>query len=279
MAQTNFLNGFRPSRPRRDLDGAAATISHKPARLAAFALLAACALNAHAQNVASGAHGGDLSGVWYRTGGGGGYGGYAWSAELPAMTPWAQTRFDASRPTFGPRGVMQIESTDPVYDCYPPGLPRVYFHPFPFEIIQLPGRVLQMFEYHHQNRRIYTDGRGHRDDLAPLWMGDSIGRWEGDTLVIETTNFNDQTWLDRRGLPHSDQLEVTERMHIREDGLLQIDVTVEDPVAFPEPWTGQKLFERVDWDIEEFACRERNGSTAFTEFEEQLLEQSQGTAP
>ena len=216
----------------------------------------------------------ELSGVWNAARGGGSYGGWAWSEELPEMTPWARERFEASKPTFGPRGVMQLQSNDPVYQCYPPGLPRVYFHPFPFEIIQLPDRVMQMFEYHHQNRRIYTDGRGHRDDLPPLWIGDSIGHWEGKTLVVETTNFNDKTWIDRRGLPHSDQLKVTERMHIRDDGLLQIDIVMEDPVAYPQPLTGQRLYERVDWEIEEFACMERNRSDEFQEFESGLLEQS-----
>ena len=98
---------------------------------------------------------------------------------------------------------MATESNDPVYDCFPPGTPRVYFHPFPMEIIQLPGRTLILYEYHHSIRQIYTDGRGHRTDLAPLWMGDSTGYWDGDTLVVETVNFNDKTWLDREGLPHS----------------------------------------------------------------------------
>jgi hypothetical protein len=231
---------------------------------------------AGAQNADPLAHGGDLSGVWNNAGGGGSYGGWAWSEELPPMTPWAQERFDASKPTFGPRGVMALESNDPVYQCYPPGLPRVYFHPFPFEIIQLQDRVLMMFEYHHQNRRIYTDGRDHRDDLPPLWLGDSIGHWEGATLVVESTNFNDRTWVDRRGVPHSDQLKVTERLHIRDDGLLQIDILVEDPIAYLEPWTGQRLYERVDWEIEEFACMERNRSDEFTEFESQLLEHAAG---
>lgn len=247
-------------------------IAHSaPSTAITLACLLALAFGADAR-----AQGGGLSGVWNNATPGGGYGGWAFSETPPPMTPWAQERFDASRPTFGPRGVMAIQSNDPVYECYPPGLPRVYFHPFPLEIIELPGRVLMMFEYHHQNRQIYTDGRGHRDDLPPLWLGDSIGRWEGETLVVESVNFNDKTWLDRRGLPHSDQLKVTERMHVRDDGLLQIDITVEDPLAFGAPWTGQRLYERVDWDIEEFACMERNRSDEFSEFESQLLEQGEG---
>jgi hypothetical protein len=219
-------------------------------------------------------HGGDLTGVWNndppaetRA-----YQGWAFSDEPPPMTPWARERFEATRPTFGPRGVIALQSNDPVYACYPPGLPRVYFHPFPMEIVQLPGRVLMMFEYHHQTRQIFTDGRGHRDDLPPLWMGDSIGWWEGDTLVIETVNFNDQTWLDRRGLPHSDQLKVIERLRRVADDRLQVDFIIEDPAAYPEPITGQRFYATVDWQIEEFACMERNGSEAFSEFETQILE-------
>jgi hypothetical protein len=232
-----------------------------------------------AQESAVLAHGDDLSGVWNNVAPEAtrAYQGWAFSPEPPPMTAWAQARFDASRPTFGPRGVSATESNDPVYQCYPPGLPRVYFHPFPLEIIQLPGRVLMMFEYHHQNRQIPTDGRGHREELPALWLGDSIGRWEGKTLVVETVNFNDQTWLDRRGLPHSDQLKVTERIQRVGADRLQIDFRIEDPIAFPEPWTGQRFYERVDWQIEEFACMERNRSEDFSDFETQMLDYSQET--
>jgi hypothetical protein len=236
---------------------------------------------AFSQTTPTRAHGGDLSGVWDHSPAPEqrGFSGWAFSEAPPPMTPWARERFEASKPTFGPRGVMALQSNDPVYQCYPPGLPRVYFHPFPMEIIQLPGRLLMMFEYHHQNRQIYTDGRGHRDDLPPLWIGDSIGWWEGETLVVETVNFNDRTWLDRRGLPHSDQLKVVERLSLTDDGRLRIDITVEDPVAYPEPWTGQRFYERVDWQIEEFACMERNRSDEFNEFESQIMEYGEGAAP
>jgi hypothetical protein len=223
----------------------------------------------------------DLSGVWNNrpAPGSEAFQGWAFAAALPAMTPWARSRFEAARPTFGPRGVTALESNDPVYRCYPPGLPRVYFHPFPMEIIELPDRVLMMFEYHHQNRQIFTDGRGHRDDLPPLWIGDSIGWWEADTLVVETVNFNDQTWLDRQGLPHSEQLKIIERIRRVSDDRLQIDIRIEDPVAFPEPWTGQRFYERVDWQIEEFACMERNRSDEFTQFETKILEHDATRAP
>jgi hypothetical protein len=128
---------------------------------------------------------------------------------------------------------------------------------------------MMVFEYDHLIRQIYTDGRGHRDDLAPGWMGDSIGHWEGDTLVVETTNFNDKTWIDRRGVPHSEQLKLIERMHVNEEGLLQIDITVEDPIAFTEPWSGQRFYGRVDWNVEEFVCMD---NVTFLDFEQDVLD-------
>lgn len=193
----------------------------------------------------------------------------AFGPEPPAMTPWAQQRYDQAKPTFGPKGVPVADTNDPVYQCFPPGTPRIYFHPFPMEIIETPGRVLMIFEYDHLIRQIWTDGRGHRDDLAPSWMGDSIGHWEGDTLVVETTNFNDKTWIDRQGTPHSEQLKLTERIHRPDPDHLQIDITIDDPVAFPAPWTGHRYYARSDWDIEEFMCID---NVNFESFENKLLD-------
>ena len=234
----------------------------------------AAAGSGNAAHAGSSQEGADLSGVWNgrRAPGGGSYAGYAFSEELPPMTDWARERYEKAKPTFGPNSVAVADTNDPVYQCFPPGTPRIYFHPFPMEIIQTPGRVLMVFEYDHLIRQIFTDGRGHRDDLAPGWMGDSIGHWEGDTLVVETTNFNDKTWIDRRGVPHSEQLKLTERMHINADGVLQIDLTVEDPVAYTAPWTGQKFYGRVDWNIEEFMCMD---NVTFLDFEQDILDFSE----
>jgi len=192
---------------------------------------------------------------------------FSFSADPPALTPWGRERFEQSKPTFGERGVAVGDTNDPVYECFPPGTPRVYLHPFPVEIIQTPGRVLMVFEYDHLIRQIYTDGREHRTDLAPMWMGDSIGHWEGDTLVVETNNFNDKSWLDRRGVPHSDQLQVEERFHLVDDDNLQIDIRIEDPVALTEPWVSQRFLMRTDWQIEEHACQD---NVNFEGYEEQL---------
>jgi hypothetical protein len=215
--------------------------------------------------------GADLSGVWNGSAvpGAGEYRGYAFSEELPPMTDWAKARYAESKPTFGPTSVSVADTNDPVYQCFPPGTPRVYFHPFPMEIIQTPGRVIMLFEYDHLVRQIFTDGRGHRDDLAPSWMGDSIGHWEGDTLVVETTNFNDKTWVDRRGVPHSEQMRVVERIRRIDPETLQIDIAVEDPVAFMAPWTGQRRYRTVDWNIEEFMCMD---NVSFLNFEQEVIE-------
>ena len=198
---------------------------------------------------------------------------YAFSPELPPLTAWAREKLAAAKPTFGPSNVAVAETNDPVYKCFPPGTPRIYFHPFPVEIIQTPGRVLMLFEYDTTNRQIITDGSGHRDDLPPSWMGDSIGRWEGSTLVVETTNFNDQTWIDRQGVPHSDQLKVTERFRRPTPDTLRIDITIEDPVAFTKPWTGTRFYRRADFGIVEMSCMD---NFTFAEYEKTILEH--GTA-
>ena len=217
------------------------------------------------------AHGGDLSGVWNgsRPESQRGFGGWAFSSELPPMTPWAEARFETAKPTFGPNSFSIVDTNDPVYACYPPGTPRIYFHPFPMEIVQTPGRVFMVFEYDHLIRQIYTDGREHRMDLSPSWMGDATGYWEGDTLVVETVNFNDKTWLDRRGVPHSEELRVVERIRRTDQDSLEIEITVEDPIAFTETWTARRYYQTVDWDVEEFICMD---NVSFDAFEGTLLD-------
>lgn len=221
---------------------------------------------------------GDLTGVWEANPSESmaSYENFAFTAELPPMTKWAQARFAEAKPTKGSVEFSVADTNDPVYQCFPPGTPRVYIHPFPMEIIQTPGRVLMLFEYDHLIRQIYTDGRRHRTDLVPSWMGDSTGHWEGDTLVVETVNFNDKTWIDRRGVPHSEELRVVERIRRTDDNSLQVDITIDDPVAFTEPWTAQWFYRSVDWNLEEFICMDNVGFAAFeselTEFQAETPE-------
>src|ERR1700722_14625401 len=113
------------------------------------------------------------------------------SNEKPSMTPWAEEKFKANKPNVGPNAVSITESNDPILQCSPPGVPRVYLiRGEPVEIANLPGRMVMLFEYDHFVRNIFTDGREHPKDLNPSWMGDSIGKWEGDTLVVDTVVFN-----------------------------------------------------------------------------------------
>jgi hypothetical protein len=199
----------------------------------------------------------DLSGVWNRRGGPNQrYLGYGFTAEELPMTPWALAKYKENKPSFGPR--MVVDTNDPTYSCHLPGIPRIYVHPTVFEIIQTPGRVIQMFEYDSFVRQIMTDGRQHLKDLdvtERLWMGDPIGHWEGDTLVVDTTNFNDKTWLDRAGHPHSEELHVTERMRRVDHDNLRIDLTIEDPKAYTAPITSQLNYQlRPGWKLNEHAC-------------------------
>ncbi len=151
----------------------------------------------------------NISGVWNVRGSPATrYLSYSFSKDDPPMTPWAEERFKATKPSFGPRAVE--DSNDPVnpttlsaVGCFPPGMPRMYLQPFPMEIIQVPGRVIMLFEFNHFIRQIFTDGRPHNTALGPTWLGDSIGHWDGDTLVVDTIGFNDKTWVDRAGHPHS----------------------------------------------------------------------------
>jgi hypothetical protein len=171
---------------------------------------------------------------------------------LPPLQPAADATYKATQS----KDHKDHAGTDPYLSCYPPGVPRILLIPFPFEIIQTSGRVLMLFEYDHFVRQIYTDGREHPKDLDPTWMGNSIGNWNGDTLVIDTIGFNDKTWLDMMGLPHSEALHVVEHLHRVDHDTLQDDIVIDDPKTFTKPWNVQKLFKLRKWDIMEYICED-----------------------
>jgi hypothetical protein len=204
----------------------------------------------------------DLSGVWARVVDPASRPFYlfAFEAGEPAMTPWGQARYKEARPSHGARAVPLEQTNDPVFrGCYPPGVPRAYLHPFPIQITHVPGRgVLILYEYDHLVRHVYTDGRGHETATGPTWMGSSIGKWEKDTLVVDSIGFNDRTWIDRRGLPHSEQLRVEERFRRVDRETLQIDVTVNDPQAYTKPWSFQLRYtlRPPQWRILELVCED-----------------------
>jgi hypothetical protein len=202
----------------------------------------------------------DLSGVWMRDAPPATamqYWIYELNQEEPPMTEWGLAQFRAAKSSFGAHEYPLEETNDPVLSkCYPPGVPRVYMHPFPFQFIQTPNEVVMLFEVDSLRREIYTDGQGHDPSLVPLWMGNSVGKWEGDTLVVDTNNFNDRTWLDRIGHPHSDQLHVIERFRRTAQDHLVDDITIDDPKAYSRPWTSRLEFKLRPWKLTEQFCED-----------------------
>ena len=149
---------------------------------------------------------------------------------------------------------------DPTARCLPPGMPRTMSTPFPVEFSVEPNRVLVLFEIGGV-RRIPTDGRKHpaEDELTPTFMGDSVGHWEGDTLVVDTIGLRDDTVFDASGSSHSDKMHVVERIRLLSPDKLEDAMTIEDPVAFERPWQVTHTYDRKrDWQIMEFVCEENN---------------------
>ena len=176
------------------------------------------------------------------------------------MQPWAAAKFAEARE--GKDDIYEDgrDELDPSYNCFPPGTPRVFTIPRPFEIRQHPDMVLILFETYSAVRRIHTDGRGHPDGYPITWMGHSIGHYEGDALVADTTLLNDKTWLDALGHPHSEALRVEERFSRPDHTTLQIDFVFDDPEAYTRPWTGQKIYELMPPGfevLEDYTCDDR----------------------
>jgi hypothetical protein len=155
--------------------------------------------------------------------------------EIPYQ-PWALER---KRENFENR-----ETRDPERNCYLPGIPRLTFMPFPFQIFQSPEEVLVIHEYARAIRHIYTNGTEHPHGPIEWWLGDSRGKWEGDTLVVDTVHFTDQTWLDRAGNFHSEALHVVERFTPDGPDHIRYHVTLEDPKVFTRPWSLEAVLYR-----------------------------------
>jgi hypothetical protein len=128
-------------------------------------------------------------------------------------------------------------TADPETKGYLPGVPRIMFMPFPFQIFQTADQIVMVFEYDRGVRDIYTNGTTHPRGPLNWWMGDSRGRWEANTLVVDVVYFTDQTWFDRAGNFHSDALHLVERFTPAGPDHINYEVTVEDPNVFTRPWT------------------------------------------
>jgi hypothetical protein len=179
----------------------------------------------------------DLSGIWrsvsnrYLTDLSAG------SAQV-AFQPWAAALYKERRASNG--------KGRPSERCLPRGVPSMMVaRDHPWKVVQTPDAVTILFHDSLHYRQIFTNGRPFPADPSPTWLGYSIGRWDGDALVVETIGLIEETWLDDGGHPHSDALRVTERFRRRTAGTMDVDVTIDDPKAYTRPWTVTVRFELV----------------------------------
>ena len=204
-----------------------------------------------------------ISGVWNAISGTYMYASF--SKEEPPMTEWGKAKYESAKPSQGPQGVKLDETNDRVYKCSPPGVPYIYIQLFPMQIIETPNEVIELFEYDHTVRYIYTDGRKHPAGLKPSYNGHSIGHWEGDTLVVDTIGFNGKNWLDRVGHPESAEMHIRERIFRVDEKTLQVDLDFDDAKSYAHPWAAQVRFVlRPEWNIMEHVCED---NLAFESFE------------
>ena len=194
----------------------------------------------------------DLSGVWDRP-------------YVPDMTKTTPNQKGTPELPFTAWGLQEWKSYDAgegdyTGACLPSGLIRGVNSPMPMQIMQSPTYVTLMFEFDNWFHIIPIDGRNHREQIA-TWAGDSTGRWDGDTLVIDTVNFNGKTKLDTIGHPHSDQLHLTQRYTRTDLGHIALEVVVDDPKTYTKPWSNTRTFTlRPDWELMEYSCMENNKS-------------------
>ena len=146
--------------------------------------------------------------------------------EIPYQ-PWAAKK--------KAENFAQRETLDPLNSCFIPGVPRIMYMEWPFQIFQTPTHIGITFEWTQMFRIIPTNGSKPHDGIE-FWMGDSRGRWEGDTLVVDVTNHNDKTWFDMAGNFHSEALKVIERYTLTDADTIRYEVTIEDPKVFTRPW-------------------------------------------
>jgi len=185
----------------------------------------------------------DLSGVWNP--------GLSFSQMGQVLLqPWADALYKERR--------ANLSKDDPEGHCLPAGVPRI--SPFPQKVVQTPALIVLLDEGNiHSYRQFFLDGRAHPKDIEPTWMGDSIAKWDGDALVVDTLGFNDKTWLNGQGLPHSEELHVIERYRRPDLGHLEVEVTMEDAKAFIQSHTFKRTYTlMLNWEIHEYVCNEFN---------------------
>ena len=168
--------------------------------------------------------------------------------EVP-FQPWAAELYKKRQ--------ANVMRDNPMIRCLPAGLPRFNAYTHPQKIVQTRDLIVFLYESQTLFRQVFLDGRSHPKDPLPSWLGYSVGRWDGDDLVVETTGFNDQTWLDGLGHPHSEEMRLTERFRRRDFGHMDIEITIDDPKAYTKPikYVQPQLLQ-TDSDLIEYICTE-----------------------
>ncbi len=179
----------------------------------------------------------DVSGVWRAS-----FRVLTLSNNVPPRTPAGQEIFDSYKPSYGPRAIAPAFGNDPQGNCDPLGIPRLLLTGgfTAIEMVQIPDRVLQFFEFGHVWRTIWTDGRELPKDPDPTWLGYSVGKWDGDAFVVRSVGFDERSWIDHFGNPHSDAMRLEERYRRLDHDNLELTLTMDDPKAYTKPWVSDK---------------------------------------
>jgi hypothetical protein len=189
----------------------------------------------------------DLSGVWQRP------------FVLDMTTSGPNQQGEPNLPYTEWAKAHLIEEFDYSAHCLPLGYTRGINSPMPVEFVQRIDRLVILYEMNNTFHVVYTDGREHPKDLEPTWFGHSIGKWEGDSLVVDTVGFNDKTRVDTAGHPHTEALHVVERFQRTDATHMSYAVTISDPGAYTKPWKNTRTFTlRPDWELMEYSCEENN---------------------
>jgi hypothetical protein len=169
------------------------------------------------------------------------------------MQPWAAALYRERRTNEG--------KDRPSGHCLPHSVTDFDAHHMPKKVIQTPGVLVLLFESYHSFRQIFTDGRPLPKERDPAWFGYSVGKWQGDTLVVDTVGLKEETWLDDGGHPHSDALHVTERFRRPDFGHMEVQLTIDDPKAYTKPWTVKIPWVLMpDTDLLDWVCENEKDS-------------------
>ena len=185
----------------------------------------------------------DFNGIWDRSRGGSrGFSREPGDESTPPFTARGKEMFDSYKPSYGPRAIPPAIGNDPTGQCNPAGLPRALLYPRPTQFIMTPDLFVQVYSWTRVFREIWTDGRKIPPNFNPdlrRWYGYSAGRWEGNTLVVDSAGFDSRTWIDQFGYPMSEQMRLEERYTRINYNTIELKMTITDPVIYTRPWVSE----------------------------------------